>query len=175
MDGSAIAMVFGVLIYCLACLFLLQKLLIINSRKGILVTVKRLHPDAVIPKYAKPGDAGSDLTAISKHFDEEKRKFVFDFGLALEIPPGYVGLIFPRSSNNKTELLLSNSVGVIDSQYRGSIKAFFTPLDISKKNYDVGDRVCQLIIIPYPEIMYTEVSELSDTDRGSGGFGSTGS
>lgn len=138
------------------------------------VRVKKLHINAVIPKYAKPGDAGLDLTAVSKEWDETKEKFVFGFGLAFEIPDGYVGLIFPRSSNNKTKLLLSNSVGVIDSQYRGEVKAFFTPLDKDAANYEVGDRVCQLIIMPYPQIQLIEADELSSTERGEGGFGSSG-
>lgn len=138
------------------------------------VRFKRLHPDAVIPKYAKPGDAGVDLTAISVDWNPNGY-YSYDTGLAVEIPEGYVGLIFPRSSIYKTDLKLSNSVGVIDSGYRGSIKANFYYDDFDTTTpYKVGDRIMQLIILPYPQIELEEVDELSDTSRGSGGFGSSG-
>ena len=139
------------------------------------VRIKKLHDDAVIPKYAKDGDAGLDLTAISKEWDEVKEKIVFGTGLAFEIPTGYVGLIFPRSSICKTNISLSNCVGVIDSGYRGEVKFFFTPGSRPKKNYNIGDRVGQLIIMPYPSIEFEEADELSETPRGDGGFGSSGS
>ena len=80
------------------------------------VKIKRLHEDAVIPKYAKPGDAGMDITAIS--FKRDKDILSYNTGIAIEIPNGYVGLIYPRSSVYKTGLRLCNSVGVIDSGYR---------------------------------------------------------
>jgi dUTP pyrophosphatase len=138
------------------------------------VKVKKLHPDAVIPKYAKAGDAGLDLTAVSKEWDEAKEKIVFGTGLAVEIPEGYVGLIFPRSSICKTNIALSNSVGVIDSGYRGEIKFFFSPGPRPKANYEVGDRVGQLVIMPYPTIELVESETLSASERGDGGFGSSG-
>ena len=138
------------------------------------VKIKKLHPDAVIPSYAKPGDAGLDLTATSKVWDDKKEKVVFGTGLAVEIPEGYVGLIFPRSSICKTLMSLANSVGVIDSGYRGEIKFFFKPGYRPKRNYEVGDRIGQLIIMPYPQIELEEVAELSETERGEGGFGSSG-
>jgi dUTP pyrophosphatase len=135
---------------------------------------KRLVPEAVVPSYAKPGDAGMDLTATSKEWDEEKQCVVFGTGLAVEIPEGYVGLIFPRSSICKVPLMLSNSVGVIDSGYRGEIKFFFRPIDRPRKNYEVGDRIGQLIVMPFPTVVPIEVDALSDTARGAGGFGSSG-
>lgn len=138
------------------------------------VRVKKLNPAAVVPKYAKSGDAGLDLTAISKEWDEEKEKIVFGTGLAIEIPEGYVGLIFPRSSICKTNISLSNSVGVIDSGYRGEIKFFFSPGPRPKSNYEVGDRIGQIVIIPYPSIELVESDTLSDSERGAGGFGSSG-
>lgn len=128
----------------------------------------------MIPSYAKPGDAGLDLTAISKEWDEEKELVKFRTGLAMEIPEGHVGLIFPRSSIVKTPLMLKNAVGVIDSGYRGEVSFFFDPGSRPKKNYEVGDRIGQLIIIPYPTIEPEEVTELSKTVRGTGGFGSSG-
>ena len=139
------------------------------------VKIKKLNPNAIIPSYSKPGDAGMDLTAISKEIvDKGEYGYIsYDFGLSLEIPEGYVGLIFPRSSCSNTGAILSNSVGVIDSSYRGSISARFKQIP-NTKQYEIGDRVAQLIIIPYPQIEFEEVNELSDTVRSTGGYGSTG-
>ncbi|CAB4159961.1 Dut dUTPase [uncultured Caudovirales phage] len=139
------------------------------------VRVKKLHEDAVIPAYGKPGDAGLDLTATSIEKDSYGN-VVYGTGLAIEIPEGYVGLIFPRSSNSKTDLYLTNHVGVVDSGYRGEIMFKFraNPSLINAVIYQVGDRVGQLIIIPYPQIKLVEATELSDSERGEGGFGSTG-
>lgn len=139
------------------------------------VKIKKLHVDAVIPAYSKPGDAGMDLTAVSATQDQYGN-VVYGTGLAVEIPEGYVGLIFPRSSNSKTDLYLTNHVGVVDSGYRGEIMFKFRPVNglLNAKVFQVGDRVGQLIILPYPTIMFEETEELSDSDRGAGGFGSTG-
>lgn len=141
---------------------------------SISVKIKRLTENAVIPKYAKPGDAAMDLVATTKEWDAEKEKIVFGTGLAFEIPEGYVGLIYPRSSICKTNIALSNCVGVIDSGYRGEVKFFFTPGSRPRKNYDVGDRIGQIMIVPYPKVYFQEVNELSSTERGEGGFGHTG-
>jgi len=143
------------------------------------VKIKKLHPNAVIPKYAKPGDAGMDLYVSDFEFvlDEDLEDYrvglKIDSGISVEIPEGYVGLVFPRSSIKSTGNRLSNSVGVIDSGYRGSIKAYFDIIDQELEDYTIGDRFAQLIIIPYPQIEFEEVEELSTTERGSGGFGST--
>jgi len=136
------------------------------------VRIKRLHPDAVIPKYAKAGDAGMDLTAVE--MEREWNIVTYKTGLAIEIPEGHVGLLFPRFSVYKTSMVLSNCVGVIDSGYRGEIMMKFRSTE-SSKAYEVGDRVGQLIIMPYPQVEFEEVENLSSTDRGLGGYGSTGS
>lgn len=139
------------------------------------VKFKKLNPNAVIPKYAKPGDAGLDLTCVSANYDVNLRCYVYGTGLAVEIPEGYVGLIFPRSSVRKYSLSLANCVGVIDCSFRGEIMATFRPQAIGDDNvYKVGDRICQLIIMPYPNITPIEAEELSETERGEGGHGSTG-
>lgn len=138
------------------------------------VKIKKLHPDAVVPKYAKPGDAGMDLVAVSEEYDENRCKIKYGTGLAFEIPQGYVGLVFPRSSIHKTGLTLTNSVGVVDSGYRGEVMFFFEHL-YDRPKYNIGDRIGQIMIIPHPEIKLKEVKELSNSDRGNGGFGSTGS
>ena len=166
------------------------------------VKIKKLHPDAVIPAYAKAGDAGMDLTAVSIKVDEYGN-ICYGTGLAFEIPEGYVGLVFPRSSIFKKGIVLSNSVGVIDSGYRGEVSFKFKPCfaiaeGINSPNnpeslglpsdaawyglkyedntdtYRIGDRIGQIIIMPYPQIEFEEVEELSETERGTKGYGSSG-
>ena len=138
------------------------------------VKIKRLHKDAVIPSYSRQGDAGMDLVATSKFYDDFDN-ICYGTGLALEIPEGYVGLLFPRSSISKTDLTLRNSVGIIDSGYRGEITFKFNNILMSScEPYNVKERIGQLIIIPYPTIEFKEVEELSTTERGAQGFGSTG-
>ena len=141
----------------------------------MIVKIKKLHENAVIPAYAKPGDAGLDLTATSVVTDEYGN-VVYGTGLAIEIPFGYAGLLFPRSSNSKTDLYLTNHVGVVDSGYRGEIMFKYRPLDgiLNSKIYQVGERVGQIVILPYPAVSFEEVEQLSDTERGNGGYGSTG-
>lgn len=152
------------------------------------VRFKKLAPDAVMPSKAHPTDAGFDLTATSLRLDEDGC-ITYGFGLSLEIPKGYVGLIFPRSSIAKKDLMLTNAVGVIDSGYRGEVKAKFKPAmvfddfygeikatfpDDYTRIYEAGQKIAQIIIMPYPEVEFEEADELSDSDRGEGGFGSTG-
>lgn len=145
------------------------------------VKFKKHNPEAVIPKYSKPGDNGLDLTAISYNYVDDPvcPYHNYEFGLSVEIPPGYVGLLFPRSSNSKTDLVLANSTGVIDTNFRGTLSARFKEVyrpnkTSSPKIFNVGDRVVQLLIIPNPVIVPIEVTELSETVRGSQGWGSSG-
>lgn len=171
------------------------------------IKIKKLNDKAVIPTYAHAADAGLDLTATSIKHDFGKDVFIYGTGLAVEIPEGYVGLVFPRSSNRNTEAYMTNHVGVIDSGYRGEVIVCYknrtatvihdnlenvitdfyetnyngfveNMLDdgrrVTKTPYEVGDRIAQLIIIPYPHIEFEEVDELSDSDRGTNGHGSTG-
>ena len=166
-----------------------------SGQNKLSIRFKKLHPDAVTPTYAKDGDAGLDLTATSMVMTPTTIEYYT--GIAVEIPAGYVGLLFPRSSITKAAagVSLKNSVGVIDSGYRGEIMLVFelpsephildyesspwryiTKSDPPKelKIPNVGERVGQLLILPYPQIQLEEVEELSSTDRGEGGFGSTG-
>lgn len=140
------------------------------------VKIKKLHEEAVIPEYAKPGDAAMDLYAAD-YWVDKYGNHVYDTGVAMEIPEGFVGLLFPRSSISKTSYSLRNSVGVVDSGYRGPIMLKFDGTDnyhSSYNVYEVGDRVAQIMIIPHPKVEFIEVEELSNSDRGTGGFGSTG-
>lgn len=166
----------------------------------MIVKIKKLNDNAKIPQYAHPGvDMGMDVVATSIEYKEDIDCYVYHTGLAFEVPEGYGMLIFPRSSNRKTDAYLSNSVGVLDSSYRGELlvcfknrdsfsqyerinlltsKLLHVAEDIQPEDlapYKVGDRIAQIIIFPYPQIEFEEVNELSNTDRGDGGFGSTGS
>lgn len=138
------------------------------------VKIKKLHPNAVVPSYSKEGDAGLDLTATVQ-YSNTSFQATYGTGLAIEIPKGFVGLVFPRSSIRNTELSLSNSVGILDSGYRGEVQATFNKANgLDSYTYRVGDRIAQLLILPYPPIEFEEVQDLSTTDRAEGGFGSTG-
>ena len=146
------------------------------------VKIKKLNKDAVIPSYAHDTDAGLDLVATSYEYKDDIHCHVYGTGLAVEIPEGYVGLVYPRSSNRKTDAYMTNHVGVIDSGYRGEIMVSFKTRDYKEgeiqqlfKPYEVGNKVAQLIIMPYPKIKFVEVDKLSDSDRGENGHGSTGS
>lgn len=134
------------------------------------IKIKKLVPEAKIPSYAHSGDAGMDVYAVSKN---ETEKFVeYGTGLSFELPSDHVLLVFPRSSVSNTDLVMANSVGVLDSGYRGELRLRF------KKNgetdYAVGDRVGQILVLPFPLIEFEESEELNDSSRGEGGFGSTG-
>ena len=141
------------------------------------IKVKKLNSDAVIPSKANEGDAGFDLTAVTVSAEPDKI-ICYGTGLAIAIPEGYVGLLFPRSSVAKKSLSLANSVGVLDSGYRGEVKLKFRQEDHythTQRTYQVGERVGQLVVVKLPELGIEEVDELDDTSRGSGGFGSSGS
>lgn len=167
--------------------------------ENLIVKIKKLNGKAVIPTYAHSTDAGMDLTAVSKKVEDGI--VTYGTGLAFDIPDGYVGLIFPRSSIYKTDLVLANCVGVIDSGYHGEVKLKFR-FNVNEGNvvrfvegcdyiaedcimstnyasrgfesYEVGDRIGQIIIMPYPKVTYEVTDKLDETERGTGGFGSTG-
>lgn len=142
------------------------------------VKIKKLNPQAKIPSRGSEEAAGLDLVATSERIviDGSISYIEYGTGLAVELPQGYCGLLFPRSSiSSSTTLMLSNSVGLLDSDYRGEIKFRFRNLAYgAAKKYKVGDRIGQLVIMPYPKIKLEEVEELGDTNRGTAGYGSTG-
>lgn len=153
----------------------------------MVVKIKKLVPKAVMPKKAHSTDAGYDLVAVSRSVDESGA-VVYGTGLAMEIPEGYVGLVFPRSSVVKKDLVLSNCVGVIDSGYRGEVMAKFKPSlrmiytgqvsgtewPLVSEIYEVGDRIAQLVVMKLPDVQLIESDELSESERGEGGYGSSG-
>ena len=124
------------------------------------------------PFRADEGSAGFDLYAVD--IEEKNEILTVHTGIAVEIPYGYAGFLFPRSSIYKTGLSLANSVGVIDSSYRGEIMCKFRIINKDSPMYKIGERCCQLIILPVPNVDYVETDELTETSRGVGGFGSSG-
>lgn len=161
------------------------------------VKFKKLNKKAVMPTKAHPTDAGFDMVAVTKTVTD---KYIeFDTGIAAAIPEGHCGLIFANSRVSKYDLDLANAVGVIDSHFRSSIRFRYkytahpqtailahktkwfdlvknvepVPVPFHPKEFNVGDVVGQLIIIPIPDVEFVEVDELDETDRGEGGFGST--
>lgn len=160
----------------------------------VVIKFKKLDPKAVIPTYAHDGDVGMDMTAISVEYDEKKDQYIYHTGLACESERGYGLFLFPRSSNCKTEAYLTNSVGIVDSFiYRGEIQFRYKNRDryrkgflewlagkvdteraLRKAPYKAGERIGQMVVFPYPQVEVWEFYELSETERGTGGFGSTG-
>lgn len=144
--------------------------------------IKVLSENAVIPTYAYNGDAAVDLTATSHKFEDINGQWVHSYGtgLAIQIPEGHVGLLLPRSSVYKTPFLLSNSLGCLDSNYLGEVFFKFKPLPVNGDGedlqmYKVGDRIGQLLVVPIPKLTFKVVDELTPSERGTGGFGSSGS
>lgn len=142
------------------------------------LNIKLLSPKAVLPKYATPGSAAMDLTAcMDDPVTIAPRQLVtIPTGIAIALPsPDYVALIFARSGLGvKHGISLSNGVGVIDSDYRGELKVGLTNLSDTPYTIQPGDRVAQLAILPVTQPTVIQVTELDATDRGTGGFGSTG-
>lgn len=140
--------------------------------------IKKLHEKAVVPHYATEGSAGLDLTVISDNDTiviPYQSTMLCRTGLAFEIPKGYVGLIYIRSSvGSKLDLVLSNQVGVIDSDYRGEVMLPLRNLGRSARVINSGTRIAQMVITPINQVDIEITDELSETKRGVGGFGSTG-
>ena len=139
---------------------------------SIEIKVKKSHPDAILPRYAHQGDAGMDLFSCENYVLKPGERKLFGTGLKIEVPRGYVSLIWDKSG------MASNGIktmgGVIEHTYRGEYGVIL--LNASDKNYEIkkGDKIAQLLIQPVETAEITEVEELSETSRGEGGFGSTG-
>lgn len=146
------------------------------------IKFKRLTETAKMPTKAHHSDAGFDLYADSIRLEEDgvRSRYVYHTGIAMEIPSGHVGLIYARSSICKINAIMTNFVGVVDSGYRGDILLTFkhyggtyVPFR-SEAPYEIGERIGQIIIVPYPMISFVETKELSKSDRGDNGHGSSG-
>lgn len=137
----------------------------------------KLTDGAPLPRHAKPGDAGMDLTTRETVTIYPGETVMVGTGVAVEIPQGYFGMVVPRSGLGSRGINISNCCGIIDSGYRGEIKA---PLHNNRsimgrsETIERGERVCQLIVVPYVECECVEVDELAESERGEGGFGSSG-
>ena len=143
------------------------------------IEIKKLNNNAKIPTQGTPGSAGYDLYSIedvdmTSYYVEDKAHLLRT-GLAMSIPDGYVGLIFPRSSLHRRHLTLANCVGVVDSDYRGEVKVPLKCTDNMDTNQFVikGDRVAQIIFVKHGNANFQEVDNLDVTLRDQGGFGST--
>ena len=135
----------------------------------------KLTDGAPLPKHAKPGDAGMDLTSRDTVEIAPQGTVMVHTGVRMEIPEGYVGLCFPRSGlASKRGINLTNCVGVIDAGYRGEIMAPLYNAGHETQIVERGERIFQIALIPFATCECVEVDELSDTERGDGGFGSTG-
>ena len=141
------------------------------------VNVKKLDPNAIIPTYGTEFAAGADLYALTEGTVEltPNETKLIKTGIAMEIPKGYVGLVYARSGLAcKRGLAPANKVGVIDADYRGEIMVALHNHSDKITSIENGERIAQMVIAPFITADYNEVEELSDTDRGAGGFGSTG-
>ena len=155
----------------------------------IQIKFKKLHENAVIPKKAYESDAGFDVVAVSVEYNTDSGFLEYDLGFSTEIPEGYKGIVVPRSSISKYDLIMCNSPAQIDSSYRGSWKIRFKlvlPSNVNSetqtmnwewikqiKKYKVGDKIAQIFIEPVLSVNLLETEELISTQRGEGGFGST--
>ncbi|MFW9770523.1 MAG: dUTP diphosphatase [Candidatus Thorarchaeota archaeon] len=139
------------------------------------VRVKRLSPDAQIPKAAKEGDVAFDLCSVIDYELRPGERFAVPTGIAVEIPPGYEGQVRPRSGLALKEgITVLNTPGTIDSGYRGEVKTIMINHNDEVFKITKGMRISQLAIRPVPDVEFVEVEDLSDTERGEEGFGSTG-
>ena len=146
------------------------------------IKIKKLHPDAIIPKYATEFSACFDLYAHKPPNGSTtfQSTAIFNTGLIFEIPRGYAMMIYSRSGHGfNSDMRLANCVGVIDSDYRGEVKVKLTKDDAHQDfrahaTVTHGDRIAQAMIIAVPDVNFIEVDELTKTVRGAGGFGSTG-
>src|SRR3989344_2383415 len=137
------------------------------------IKIKKLYPEAVIPKYVHEGDAGMDLFAVESFELEPGERKSVPLGLALEIPKGYVGLIWDKSGLSHKYGIKSFG-GVIDSGYRGEIHSGVMNLSDKFFSFEKGQKIAQLIIQKIENVQFEEVEKLSQSQRGEGGLGSTG-
>lgn len=139
----------------------------------MIIRFKKLHPNAVTPAYSRDGDAAVDLVATTAYIDKDGNH-VYGTGIAVQIPKGFYGQLLSRSGVAKYDLVLSNGIGTLDSNYIGELIFKFKKTKWIPKVFNVGDRIGQLIVLPLPEMSFVEVDYLNETNRGENGFGSSG-
>ena len=139
------------------------------------VEFKRVHPDAVLPGYAKPGDAGMDRRSVDELAGPPRGRALVRTGLVMALPPGYEAQVRPRSGLAlKSGITVLNTPGTIDSGYRGEVGVILFNTTDEPFAVRKGDRIAQLVVAAVVEAQVAEVAELGETERGAGGFGSTG-
>lgn len=159
---------------CLKGTLLMPGVLVPNAHPNVLF--KKLHEDAVIPSYAKPGDAGMDLHCLEGFVLYPGERKLVKSGLAMAVPDGYECQVRPRSGHAlKKGVTVLNSPGTIDSGYRGEVGALLINTSQDRAIFTKGDAIAQLVIAPVSWATVLEVPELPPSDRGTGGWGSTGS
>jgi len=148
----------------------------VGVSQEIIVKVKRIDTGLELPAYAYPGDAGLDLRSAVDITLAPFERSLIPCGIAVAIPEGYAGFVMPRSGLAiRSGLSMANTPGLVDSQYRGELKAVAVNLDAHEPIViKRGDRIAQLVILAHPVVELIEVDELDETERGSGGFGSSG-
>ena len=139
------------------------------------IAVRLLHPEAQLPVRQLPGDAGADLVLIEHLTLRPGARGIGRTGLAVELAPGTMGLVVPRSGLAlRSGVTVLNAPGLIDEGYRGEVGVLLVNLGESAVELLPGDRVAQLVVVPYADVAYVARTELTQTDRGAGGFGHTG-
>lgn len=147
-----------------------------NPREKIKVKIEKLDPNATIPTYAHPTDAGADVYALEDVIIEPHSTQLVRTGLKMAIPKGYEVQVRPRSGTSlKTNMRIANAPGTIDSGYRNEVGIIVTNIGDEIENINAGDRIAQFIIAPVPMMIFEETTINDETDRGKGGFGSSGS
>lgn len=142
---------------------------------SVSVRFKKLNSEAQVPTYGSVSAAGADLYALERTVLQPGQTVLIHTGIALEIPEGYAGLIYARSGlATKRGLAPANKVGVVDADYRGEIMVSLHNHSSEVQSVDAGERIAQLVVTPFLRVQFNEVDDLSDTHRGAGGFGSTG-
>ena len=156
-----------------------RKLVTINGPLGMVLKVKRLTETAILPTFGDPDAAGCDLYADlngeNSIIVRPESLVAISTGIACEFPEGYFGMVVPRSSvGTKRGLVLANTVGIIDNSYRGDIMMIFRNASDDTQEIHHGERLAQMILLPYVKYSIEDTDTLSETERGEGGFGSTG-
>lgn len=140
------------------------------------ISFRRLDPELSPPSRARPGDAGWDLVAAETVTLDPGQRAAVPTGVAVAIPDGYAGLVLPRSGHARRHGVgVVNGPGLIDSGYRGEVAVLLINHGADPISFERGDRIAQLVVVAVPHIEWAEVEELDDTERGAGGFGSSGS